>query len=129
VTTTIGSEVERIAAIRSRPVLADSAWIVETRADELTRAVARGVELTTRLLERAATDLDERRTHLRALSPQRTLDRGYAIAQTDDGAVLRSAGAAVPGSRVRLTLADGRVATIVESPRAETPTSTEGRPA
>lgn len=119
VTTTIGSEVERIAAVRSRPALADSAWIVETRADDLTRAVARGVELTNRLLERATLDLDERRTQLRALSPQRTLDRGYAIAQTDDGAVLRSAARAVPGSRVRLTLADGRVATIVEAPDAD----------
>ncbi len=116
VTTTIGTEVERIAAIRSRPVLADAAWIVDTRADELTRAVARGVELTHRLLERAGVDLDERRTQLRALSPQRTLDRGYAIAQTDDGAVLRSAAAAKPGSRVRLTLADGRLVTTVEIP-------------
>lgn len=124
VTTTIGTEVERIAAIRSRPVLADAAWIVDTRADELTRAVARGVELTHRLLERAGIDLDERRTQLRALSPQRTLDRGYAIAQTDDGSVLRSVAAAVPGSRVRLTLADGRIATIVE-----TPTDSAERPA
>jgi len=115
VTSTIGTEVERIAAIRSRPVLAGTAWIVDTRADELTRAVARGVELTHRLLERAGIDLDERRTQLRALSPQRTLDRGYAIALTDDGAVLRSAAAVVPGSRVRLTLADGRLATIVET--------------
>jgi exodeoxyribonuclease VII large subunit len=105
-------------------VLADSAWIVDTRADELTRAVARGVELTHRLLERAGVDLDERRTQLRALSPQRTLDRGYAIAQTDDGAVLRSRAAAVAGSRVRLTLADGRITTIVE-----TPTDSAERPA
>ena len=53
VTGAIGTEVDRIAAIRSRPALASSTWIVENRADDLTRTVARGVELTTRFLERA----------------------------------------------------------------------------
>jgi len=124
VTTSIGTEVERIATIRSRPALADPTWIIDSRADELTRAVARGVELTHRVLERAHLEIDERRSQLRALSPQRTLDRGYAIAQTDDGGVLRSVAAAAPGDRVLLTLADGRLTTVVE-----TPTQAEERPA
>ncbi|UYN83698.1 MAG: exodeoxyribonuclease VII large subunit [Microcella sp.] len=124
VTTSISTEVERIATIRSRPALADPTWIIDSRADELTRAVARGVELTHRVLERAHLEIDERRSQLRALSPQRTLDRGYAIAQIDDGSVLRSAASAAPGARVLLTLADGRLATVVE-----TPTPTAERPA
>jgi len=111
VTGAIATEVDRVAAIRSRPALASSAWIVDTRADELTRSVARGVELTSRLLERAHVDSDERRAQLRALSPQRTLDRGYAIAQTEHGAVIRSAGAVSTGDLVLLTLADGKLTT------------------
>lgn len=124
VTTSISTEVDRIASIRSRPALADPSWIIESRADELTRAVARGVELTHRVLERAHLEIDERRSQLRALSPQRTLDRGYAIAHADDGSVLRSAASAAPGARVLLTLADGRLTTVVE-----TPTPTAERPA
>lgn len=124
VTTAIGTEVDRIASIRSRPALADPQWIIDSRAEEITRAVARGVELTSRLLERAEGEIVERRTQLRALSPQRTLDRGYAIAQTDDGAVVRAVTDVRPGSRLTLTLANGRLATIVE-----TPTSVEERPA
>lgn len=130
VTGAIATEVDRIAAIRSRPVLATSAWIVDTRADELTRAVARGVELTSRLLERAHVDVDERRSQLRALSPQRTLDRGYAIAQTATGAVIRSAAAVATGDALVLTLADGRLAARAEAPVAgPAPTTPEGRPA
>ncbi|OYX59407.1 MAG: exodeoxyribonuclease VII large subunit [Micrococcales bacterium 32-70-13] len=135
VTGAIATEVDRIAAIRSRPALASSAWIVETRADELTRAVARGVELTSRLLERARVDIDERRSQLRALSPQRTLDRGYAIAQTATGAVIRSAAAVATGDALVLTLADGRLAARAEAPvagpdgAAPAPTTPEGRPA
>lgn len=135
VTGAIATEVDRIAAIRSRPALVSSAWIVETRADELTRGVARGVELTSRLLERAHLDLDERRGQLRALSPQRTLDRGYAIAQTAMGAVIRSAADVATGDALVLTLADGRLAARAESPvvgpDGATPTLTtpEGRPA
>lgn len=135
VTGAIATEVDRIAAIRSRPALASSAWIVETRADELTRGVARGVELTTRLLERAHLDIDERRAQLRALSPQRTLDRGYAIAQTATGAVIRSAAAVATGDALVLTLADGRLAARAEAAvaapdsAAPAPTTPEGRPA
>ena len=116
VTGAIGTEVDRIAAIRSRPALASSTWIVENRADDLTRTVARGVELTTRLLERAHGDGEERRGQLRALSPQRTLDRGYAIVQTPTGAVVRSAAAVAAGEPLVLTLADGRLAARVEGP-------------
>lgn len=115
VTGAISTEVDRLAALRSRPALASSGWLIDSRADELTRLVARGVELSTRRLERATTEIDERRRQLRALSPQHTLDRGYAIAQTDDGAVLRSAGDAPVGTRVLLTLADGRLATRVDA--------------
>lgn len=141
VTGLIGTEIERIASIRSRPVLAGSAWITDTRADELTRLVARGAELSTRLLERAHLDLDERRGQLRALSPQRTLDRGYAIVQTAAGDVVRAASAVAAGDALTLLLADGRLAATAEGPApdprdgsspaapAPAPTAPEGRPA
>jgi exodeoxyribonuclease VII large subunit len=114
VTSTIATEVDRITAIRSRPALADARWIIDTRADDLTRSVARGVELTSRLLERARLDVGERLTHLRALSPQRTLDRGYAIAQDARGAVIRAGRQVAAGDLVVLTLAEGTLSTRAE---------------
>jgi exodeoxyribonuclease VII large subunit len=114
VTSTIATEVDRITAIRSRPALTDARWIIDIRADDLTRSVARGVELTSRLLERAHLDVGERLTHLRALSPQRTLDRGYAIAQDVQGTVIRAGRQVAAGDLVVLTLAEGTLSTRAE---------------
>lgn len=60
-------------------------------------------------LGRAQGQVEADLRHLRALSPQRTLDRGYAVVTDPDGAVLRQAGALSPGDSVRIRLARGRV--------------------
>ena len=100
-------EIDRIGHLRARPALADAGWIVDRRAEELTRWVARGSELIERCIERQASRVGELRGHLRALSPQSTLDRGYAIVQGADGHVLRGPHGAPEGSRLTLTLAEG----------------------
>ncbi|WP_022886705.1 exodeoxyribonuclease VII large subunit [Glaciibacter superstes] len=105
----LATEVDRLTQLRSRPVLSGSSWIVDTRAEELTRYVSRGAELTGRLLERAGTVVVDLRSQLRALSPQGTLDRGYAIAQLPDGHVLREPDQAPAGTELVITLARGTV--------------------
>jgi len=122
VTALIGHEIDRLQQLRSRPALAGSDWLVDSRAEELGRYVQRSTELVERQIERSHTRVVELRSQLRALSPQRTLDRGYAIAQLPSGAVLRSATDAPPGTPLLLTLADGRVATTVD---ADSPTPAE----
>ncbi|TFC25442.1 exodeoxyribonuclease VII large subunit [Cryobacterium sp. TMT1-3] len=105
----LSSEIDRISQLRSRPALVDPRWIIDSRSEDLTRYVARGAELTGRVLERAGSAVVELRSQLRALSPQGTLDRGYAIAQLPGGQVLRSAGDAPAGTELLLTLASGTV--------------------
>jgi exodeoxyribonuclease VII large subunit len=100
-------EIDRIAQLRTRPVLSDGSWIINSRADDLTRYVARGTELSTRLIERAGSVIGDLRSQLRALSPQGTLDRGYAIVQLPDGHVLRTPDDAPVGTDLLLTLAEG----------------------
>lgn len=117
-------EIERLGALRSRPVLASSEWIVDSRGEELGRYVSRGRELADRVLERAGTQLAEQLGHLRALSPQRTLDRGYAIAQLPSGAALRDAADAPAGTQLLLTLATGSLHASVE-PAAEAASGAE----
>ncbi len=102
-------EADRLEAVRSRPALATSNWLVDSRAEELGRYVQRSRELVDRVVDRAGQQLAERLGHLRALSPQRTLDRGYAIAQLPSGAALRDAADAPPGTLLLLTLAAGSV--------------------
>jgi len=112
----VRTEIDRLEQLRSRPALAGSAWIVDSRAEELGRYLGRNAELIERLLERSHTRVLDLRSQLRALSPQRTLDRGYAIAQLPGGAVLRSSADAVVGTPLLLTLADGSASATVTVP-------------
>ena len=112
----VRTEIDRLEQLRSRPVLTGSAWIVDSRAEELGRYVGRSEELIERLLERSHSGVLDLRSQLRALSPQRTLDRGYAIAQLPGGAVLRSSADAFPGTLLLLTLADGSASATVTPP-------------
>ncbi|HVX09263.1 exodeoxyribonuclease VII large subunit [Humibacter sp.] len=106
VTALLTHEIDRIAQLRSRPALASHDWIVSTRAEELTRYVARGTELVARCVERAENSTRELTGRLRALSPKSTLDRGYAIVQGPDG-IVRTPADAPSGSPLVVALADG----------------------
>ena len=118
----IAAEIDRLGQLRSRPVLASPHTLVDERAQELTRYVARSSDLLDRVLERAHTRVDELTSQLRTLSPKRTLERGYAIAQLPGGDALRTIEDAPAGTRLLLTISDGKVDTVVaESPdRADT---------
>jgi exodeoxyribonuclease VII large subunit len=115
ITQRLRAEVDRLETLRSRPVLASSAWLVDSRAEELSRYAARSRELIERVIERSHTRVGELIAHLRALSPQRTLERGYAIAQLPDGTALRDAAEAPGGTHLVLTVAVGRVEATVDS--------------
>jgi exodeoxyribonuclease VII large subunit len=119
VTHLIGTEIDRLEQLRSRPVLANPSWLIDTRAEDLTRYVARGSELLARLLERNGNRVAELTGQLRALSPKRTLERGYAIAQLPSGAALRSIRDAPAGTPLLLTVADGKITTIASSSPAD----------
>ncbi|MGX5682539.1 exodeoxyribonuclease VII large subunit [Schumannella luteola] len=114
VTQRISTEIDRIEALRSRPALSSATWIVDSRAEELGRYVSRSRDLVERVLERSTTRIGELAGHLRALSPQRTLARGYAIAQLPDGRALRSTADAPAGTALVLTVSDGKVAATVD---------------
>lgn len=115
VTQRITAEIERLEALRTRPVFATATWIVDSRGEELGRYVSRARELVERSLERAQTSVSELTAQVRALSPKRTLERGYAIAQLPDGRAVRSTADAPAGTRLLLTVSDGRVNTTVDS--------------
>ncbi|MGH3705444.1 MAG: exodeoxyribonuclease VII large subunit, partial [Agromyces sp.] len=105
-------EIDRIGHLRSRPALAETSWIVDRRAEDLTRWVARGAELVERTIDRQTHRVAELRGHLRALSPQATLDRGYAIVQGADGHVVRGPAGAPDGADITVTLAEGAFAAV-----------------
>lgn len=106
-TSLVNNEIDKIGQLRSRPVLVDSSWIFAERSEEVTRFVARGAELMERALERAQSRTNELASKLHAISPTRTLERGYAIAQLESGEIIRKSHALKAGTGIRVTLADG----------------------
>lgn len=109
----LAAETDRIAQLRGRPVLAVPERIVDERAEELVRWVARGTELADRAVVDRGTEVAAARARLSALSPEATLERGYAIAQlvtgAGAGAVLRGPSDAPAGTDLRVTLAGGKL--------------------
>ena len=109
-----------LAQLRNRPVLADPHAALTTRADEVARARATARRDIARFLDAQT----ERVTHLSArlatLGPAATLARGYAVVQavpaSGPARILRSVADAPTGTRLRVRLADGALATISEGP-------------
>ncbi len=108
-TTLVQHEIHALGQLRSRPVLARSDTIITSRAEELTRIVARSHDIMSRTLERAGAETAALRVQLRALSPLATLSRGYAVAQLSNGAVLASPQDAPVGTELTITLAAGAI--------------------
>jgi exodeoxyribonuclease VII large subunit len=77
------------------------------RGPAIERSAARALERRREALRRAAVTL-------RAHDPERTLERGYALAETAAGDPVGSADAAVAAADVRLRFADGRVNARIE---------------
>lgn len=71
-------------------------------------ALAKQLEDARKSLGLAAASLD-------ALSPLAVLQRGYAIAQNEDGSLLRDAKLVSIGDQIRVRLADGKIGARVES--------------
>lgn len=109
----VNGEIERVAALRSRPVLADPDALVQPRAEDLIRLVDRGTQLVQLTIERAETSVHRLASELRALSPQRTLDRGYAVVHAGD-VVVRDPAQLASGAALRIRVARGELAATAE---------------
>jgi exodeoxyribonuclease VII large subunit len=97
----LGREAELIAGLPERMRRTIRARIDAERAEaDALRARAR--RRTAGLLEAARADLVHVRSHVRSLSPQSTLDRGYAVVRRPDGTVIRDAADAAGTLRIRV---------------------------
>jgi exodeoxyribonuclease VII large subunit len=81
--------------------------------------IDRGARAVHERFERRRMILDSMGDAIRALSPAATLERGYAVARTPDGRILRDPAEVAAGDAMHVTLARGTVETRVERARAE----------
>jgi exodeoxyribonuclease VII large subunit len=81
VTRLVEREGERLGSLRSRPALAAPEVLLTSRHEDIERLRSRSGSSIDIALARAADGLVHLTAQVRALSPQKTLDRGYAVVQ------------------------------------------------
>ena len=100
-------ELNQIAQLRNRPVMKDPGVMIKVRKDDLTALRDRSHRGFKALLVIEKKEIKGVIAHLRSLSPQSTMDRGYAVVQSDDGKIVRDATKLKAGSVLRIRAAKG----------------------
>ena len=114
VTHLLDFEISTISHLTARPVMKDPMVIVSSRVDQISTARDRAARTMTALIDSEKRELKQVRAHLRSLSPQSTLDRGYSVATLEDGAIARDAAKIPAGAHLRIRLAKGSLEATVE---------------
>jgi exodeoxyribonuclease VII large subunit len=106
---TVDRERQQVGQLLSRPVMANPQVLVSERRTAVESLRDRASRCARAHLDGAAQGLAHTRARVLALSPQATLDRGYAVVQTPDGIVVRDAADVVLGEALRVRLAQGEL--------------------
>ena len=114
VTHLLDFEISTISHLTARPVMKDPMVIVSSRVDQISTARDRAARTMTALIDSEKRELKQVRAHLRSLSPQSTLDRGYSVATLEYGAIARDAAKIPAGAHLRIRLAKGSLEAMVE---------------
>jgi exodeoxyribonuclease VII large subunit len=114
VTHLLDFEISTISHLTARPVMKDPMVIVSSRVDQISTARDRAARTMTALIDSEKRELKQVRAHLRSLSPQSTLDRGYSVATLEDGGIARDAAKIPAGAHLRVRLAKGSLEATVE---------------
>lgn len=111
----VDNEMRLIEGYANRPSLTHPATMLEPHERFVDDAVQRMRRGLTRILDDATMTVEKQHATLTALSPQSTLNRGYAVVQTADGHVLDDAARATVGDPITVTLRKGSVVAEVTS--------------
>jgi exodeoxyribonuclease VII large subunit len=103
-----------LEGVRSRPVLAAPERLLHGRADDVAALRGRARRTLTHRVETAERDLEHARARVSALSPQATLERGYALVQRADGALVRDPAEVGDDERLSVRVAGGRLPVRVD---------------
>jgi len=106
-------ELNQIAQLRNRPVMKDPGVMIKVRKDDLTALRDRSHRGFKALLDIEKKEIKGVIAHLRSLSPQSTMDRGYSVVQIGDGKIVRDATKLKAGDVLRIRAAKGEASASV----------------
>ena len=116
---TIDYELNQISQLRNHPVMKDPSVMVKVRVEELNALRDRSHRGFKALLDIEKKEIKGVIAHLRSLSPQSTMDRGYSVVQSDDGKIVRDATKLKAGAVLRIRAAKGEARASVLEPKSE----------
>jgi len=108
-------ESSKIASLAARPVLRDPSVMITSRLEIIMGLRDRAIRSFSSRLAIAQEELLQVTARVRGLSPQATLDRGYAVVQLADGSIARDSAALKDGEKLRIRLAKGETSATVTS--------------
>jgi exodeoxyribonuclease VII large subunit len=111
--------------VRSRPALAAPERLLHGREDDVKQLRDRALRTVTHRIEGAERDLEHARARVAALSPAATLQRGYAVVQRADGALVRDPAEVGDDERLLVRVAGGRLPVRVDRTADAPPTADE----
>ena len=103
----LGHQVTLIQQIRQHPLLKDPHAYLIQRTDDLARALGELRDDLDYKLDKQTVDLTNKKSLLRSLSPQSTLDRGYAVVRDAQGQVITDPKKVKTGTLLKLKVAKG----------------------
>ena len=105
---------QRLDNLASKRVMRDQLAYVQDKRMELAHLQQRLGDLSGALLSRRRQRFSALAAALDAMSPLKVLGRGYAVARSQDGTILKSGREIAPGDRVSVTLSEGGFDAVVE---------------
>jgi exodeoxyribonuclease VII large subunit len=105
----VDTEQHRLDGLRSRPAIADPAGQLLRWSAAVDAVRERARRATLACIGEARTDVARLAARVTAMSPQATLDRGYAVLQRADGSAVRDPAEVAPGERLTGRVAAGRI--------------------
>ena len=119
ITSAIARHQERLAAIRSRPVLRDPSGTFDLHRDQISGLENRATRAIRATLQQESTAIGHHLDRVRAMSPKATLERGYTILVGPDGHAVISIAELDEGDDLLAHLMDGQVVLEVRETRAQ----------
>jgi exodeoxyribonuclease VII large subunit len=109
----VEKESDFIAQLRSRPVMKDPGAFLTILSDELSDLRQRSTRSFTATIDAERKELKAITAHLRSLSPQSTLDRGYSVVRNAKGDVIRDPKQLKSGDAIAIKVAKGETSATV----------------
>ena len=103
------------ALANRRPFLEPEDCVLANRMQNCDMFESRLQTAASTVLERFGSSLNQYAAQLEALSPLAILSRGYSLSQTEDGRIVQSIRDVAAGESIRTVLADGEIASVVET--------------